>query len=84
MDFLLKNEGVVVEIKKTRNGLNAFQLANDLIIDIERYQKHPDCKVLFCFVYDPEGRIANPDSLEELGKPHGNIDVIVLVAPKGK
>jgi hypothetical protein len=84
MDFLLKNEGIVVETKKTRIGLTPIDLANQLIADIERYQAHPDCKVLFCFVYDPEGRIANPEGLEELSKPHGNIDVTVLVAPKGK
>ena len=84
MDFLLKNEGIVIETKKTRTGLTPIELANQLIVDIERYQKHPDCKMLLCFVYDPEGRIANPEGLEELGKPHGNIDVTVLVAPKGK
>jgi hypothetical protein len=84
MDFLLKNEGIVVETKKTRLGLSTSDLANQLIVDIERYQAHPDCKMLFCFVYDPEGRIADPESLEELGKPHGNIDVIILVTPKGK
>jgi REase_DpnII-MboI len=84
MDFLLKNEGIVVETKKTRSKLSAIELANELISDIERYQAHQDCKMLLCFVYDPEGRIANPESLEELGKPHGNIDVSVLVAPKGK
>ena len=84
MDFLLKNEGIVIETKKTRIGLSPNELANQLIIDIERYQKHPNCKMLLCFVYDPEGRIANPEGLEELSKPHGNIDVNVLVAPKGK
>ena len=84
MDFLLKNEGIVIETKKTRKGLSPNELANQLIVDIERYQKHPDCKILLCFVYDPEGRIANPEGLEELGKPHGNIDVTVLVTPKGK
>jgi hypothetical protein len=84
MDFLLKNEGIVVEVKKTRIGLTQKELADQLIVDMERYQAHPDCKVLFCFIYDPEGRIGNPEGIEELSKPHGNIDVIVLVAPKGK
>lgn len=85
MDFLLKNEGIVVEIKKTRIGLSPTDLADQLIVDMERYQAHPDCKVLFCFVYDPEGRIATPEVIEQdLSKPHGNIDVRVMVTPKGK
>jgi len=85
MDFLLKNEGIVVEAKKTREGLSARNLADQLIIDIERYQEHPDCKILLCFIYDPEGRLANPETLElDISKPHGNIEVRVLVFPKGR
>lgn len=84
MDFLLKNEGIVVEAKKTREGLSAKVLGDQLIIDIERYQAHPDCKMLLCFIYDPEGRLASPEALElDLSKPHGNIEVKVIVAPKG-
>ncbi|MBU7029560.1 MAG: hypothetical protein HXS48_21690 [Theionarchaea archaeon] len=36
-----------------------------LLIDIERYQNHQDCQVLFCFIYDPEGKISNPRGLEK-------------------
>lgn len=83
MDFLLKNEGIVVEAKKTREGLTPKILADQLIVDIERYQAHPDCKILLCFIYDPEGRLASPEALEQdLSKPHGNIEVKVLVSPK--
>lgn len=85
MDFLLKREGIVLETKKTRGGLSAKDLADQLIVDIERYRTHPDCKMLFCFVYDPEGRIANPEGLEhDLTKVQENIAVRVLVTPKGK
>ncbi|MDP3513592.1 MAG: hypothetical protein Q8S20_12655 [Sulfuritalea sp.] len=64
MDFLLKQERIVVEIKKTRKGLDSKTVGNELIEDIHRYQSHPDCDALICFVYDPEGRIANPRGLE--------------------
>ncbi|MGC2236173.1 MAG: hypothetical protein WA584_08430 [Pyrinomonadaceae bacterium] len=64
MDFLVKNEQIVIEAKKTRKGLAAKELGEQLIIDIEKYSKHPDCKTLVCFVYDPEGRIANPRGVE--------------------
>ena len=64
VDFLLKNEKIVIEIKKTRKGLDAKKLGEELIIDISRYQSHPDCNFLFCFVFDPEELINNPRGLE--------------------
>lgn len=83
VDFLLANEKIVVEIKKTRVGLKAKEVGEELIIDISRYQKHPDCKALVCFVYDPEGRIANPRGLENDLRRTGDFAVTVLVVPKG-
>lgn len=85
VDFLLKKEKIVVEVKKTRKDLSARSIGEQLIIDIARYQAHPDCKQLVCFVYDPEGRIGNPVGLEtDLTKKHGELPVTVIVAPKGK
>lgn len=83
MDFLLKNEQTVVETKKWRKGLNAKTLGNELIDDIARYKAHPDCKTLFCFVYDPEAKIANPIGIEnDLTKIHDSINVIVVIEPR--
>lgn len=64
VDFLLKNEKVIIEVKKTRDHLEDKEIGDQLIIDIERYQAHPDCDRLICFVYDPEGRIGNPVGLK--------------------
>jgi hypothetical protein len=64
IDFLLKREQIIVEIKKTRKTLSAKDIGDQLIIDTKRYKAHPDYKCLFCFVYDPEGRIENPSGLE--------------------
>lgn len=84
MDFLLKQEKLVIEVKKTRKGLGAKEVGEQLIVDIERYQAHPDCKALICFVYDPEGRIANPCGLEnDLNGDKSGINVRVIIAPKG-
>lgn len=84
MDFLLKQDDAVVEIKKTRKGLAARQVCEELIIDIQRYQAHPSCKTLVCFVYDPEGRISNPSGIEnDLSKDHEDLRVQVIIAPKG-
>jgi len=83
MDFLLKTEQVVVETKKTRSSLTEKRIGEELIVDIVKYCMHPDCKVLFCFVYDPEARIANPSGLEnDLSKLHNGLQVIVVVEPK--
>lgn len=84
VDFLLKNEQIVVEIKKTRSGLSDKQIGEQLIVDIERYVAHPDCKTLICFVYDPEGRIGNPRGVEtDLMKPkRDGLSVAVYIRPQ--
>ena len=81
-DFLLKQEKIVIETKKTRKGLGNRELADELIIDIDRYKTHPDCKYLICFVYDPENRIRNPRGFEyDLSKHTDGIEVIVIIRP---
>jgi hypothetical protein len=57
VDFLLKKERTVIEAKKTRAKLGTKEVVDQLLVDIGRYQAHPDCDSLICFVYDPEGRI---------------------------
>lgn len=64
LDFLLKDEQIVIEVKKTRKDLNDRKIGEELMIDIVTYTAHQDCKQLFCFVYDPDGRINNPIGLE--------------------
>jgi hypothetical protein len=84
MDFLLKNEKIVIETKKTRKGLGSKEVGEELIIDIEKYQNHPDCKTLVCFVYDPEGRIPNPKGIEnDLNRTEDDLTVKVIIAPSG-
>lgn len=84
-DFLLKKEKIVIEVKKTRSNLKGKQLGEQLIIDIAKYAVHPDCKLLFCFVYDPDGYISNPAGIESdlnrNGKDEMNVKVIII--PKG-
>lgn len=83
-DFLLKPEQVVIEVKMTRKNLDQKEVANQLIIDKERYKSHSDCKTLICFVYDPEGRCHNPVALEhDLSDESSSPQVLVVVAPKG-
>ena len=64
MDFLLKDEQLVVEVKKTRDNMRDKLIGEQLIVDIAKYREHPDCRTLVCFIYDAEGLIANPAGLE--------------------
>lgn len=82
-DFLLKNEKVVIEIKKTGEKLKDKQLGEQITLDAAKYREHPDCKTLVCFVYDPEGRISNPSGLEnDLSKlSREDLAVIVIIRP---
>jgi hypothetical protein len=82
MDFLLKSEKTVIEVKKTRKGLGDKELGNQLIEDKERYKTHPDCKKLICFTYDPEGRITNPKGLEtDLNKQEPEFEIEIIIKP---
>ena len=85
MDFLIKDNDFVIETKMTREGLADKKLGKQLIEDIAHYKKHPNCKTLFCFVYDPEGLIVNPKGIENdlscKGK-EDNLKVKVFITPK--
>jgi len=82
MDFLLKPEDTVIEVKKTRDTLRDKDVGEQLIIDIDRYAQHSNCKTLVCFVFDPERLLDNPRGLEQdLSGNREKISVIVLVSP---
>ena len=74
----------MIEIKKTRKNLADKEVGEQLLIDISSYGVHPDCQRLYCFVYDPEGRIGNPIGLEndlkKLSKEE--LEIIVMIFPK--
>ncbi|EBS1478561.1 malate dehydrogenase [Salmonella enterica subsp. enterica serovar Saintpaul] len=62
-DFLLKNEKIVIEIKKTRKTLGAGKIGEELLTDMARYRSHQDCDILICFVYDPDCWVNNPNGV---------------------
>lgn len=82
-DFLLPEINTIVEIKKTRQSMSTKQLGEQLIVDIAKYKKHPQCSRLICFVYDPEGRVNNPRGIEnDLSNCDSEIDVRTIIVPK--
>ncbi|MCB9598972.1 MAG: hypothetical protein H6724_10070 [Sandaracinus sp.] len=83
MDFLLKVDRLVIEVKRTRKGLGAKKAKEELAVDIDHYRTHPDCTTLVCFVFDPERLISNPAGFESdlEGQRTEQLDVRVVVAP---
>jgi hypothetical protein len=83
MDFVLKREQVVVEVKMTRKSLKQKEVVKQLTEDKERYRVHPDCRALICFVYDPGAYCDNPAALEDdVSVSSGDFRVAVIVNPK--
>jgi hypothetical protein len=83
MDFLLKGERIVVETKMTRPNRNDKEIGDELLQDIARYKKHPDCSVLVCLIYDPQRLLKNPRGLEAdlESQSGGHLVVKVIVTP---
>ena len=63
MDFLLPAHSLVIETKLVRDRAHAKRIGDELIIDIEHYRRHPNCKRLWCVVYDPDNVITNAEGL---------------------
>jgi hypothetical protein len=79
IDFLLKREKILIEVKKSRPTLKDKDVGNQLIVDIAHYRSHPDCKHLICFVYDPDNLIVNPRGLEDDLNRNSSEEMIVDV-----
>lgn len=80
-DFNLPEYKTFIETKMTRNGLSDKEVGEQLTTDILHYKS--SCKRLICFIYDPEGRLKNPDGLKrdlENSQVEG-LEVKVYVAP---
>ncbi len=83
MDTLLKNEKISIETKMTRQGLGQKQVREQIIIDKSYYKGHPDCKKLYCLVYDPAEKIKNITGFEkDLSDIINGFETKVFVIPK--
>ena len=81
--LLLNRDHLAVVAKKTRSGLTTKELAEQVAADTAHYASRKPCAHLFCFIYDPEGRIGSPTRLEtDLTSVSDSFTVDVLVAPK--
>ena len=59
------------------------KVVDQLIVDKEQYRQHGDCKTLVCFIYDPDHRLTNLDTLEaDLSSDEAGLVTHVVVAPQ--
>lgn len=86
MDFLLKEENIVIETKKTAKNRKEKKISEELIIDITKYKGHKNCKTLICFIYDPDNIIRNRGGfIKDLeSMPTEDIKVKIIVKPEYK
>jgi hypothetical protein len=51
------------------------------MVDIGRYEAHPDCKAIVFFVYDPARLLINPEGLKsDFEKRKWSLSVKVVIA----
>ncbi|MCF5652092.1 hypothetical protein GIV49_21360 [Pseudomonas syringae] len=83
VDFQLVNEGVLIEIKKTRGSLSDRELSNELIVDVIRYSAYEHINKIVFFIYDPETRIRDPlVLLTDIEKLRDKVDVKIFISPR--
>lgn len=80
---LLHQGQLGVVLKKTKPGWGPREIAAELAVDAQQYASYRGCRALFCFVYDPEGRIGDPRIIEsEQSKTVHGLSVHLLISPK--
>jgi len=81
--FVVPRDRILIEVKKTRQGVGAKEITVQLEDDTLYYWTHPDCQTVFCFVYDPEARLGDPYGLEKsLTRQVDGQRVEVFISPK--
>ncbi|MGH9761209.1 MAG: hypothetical protein ACREDR_12240, partial [Blastocatellia bacterium] len=83
IDFVLPDHAIAVELKQGRESLSARELGEQLMVDIERYKKHPNVRRLVCLVFDEDGHIENPRGIErDLSRVQDDIAVTVRIVDR--
>lgn len=81
--LLVNRDQIAIVAKKTGPGMTTKELTDQVLADAAHYRTQGRCSTLFCFVYDPEGRIGSPKRLETtLTSVSEHCRIEVLVAPK--
>jgi hypothetical protein len=80
MDFLIRDAGVAVEVKVTRQGRGERQIKQELLVDINDYQRHSSVQTLIAVVYDIAATFSNSTGFErDMTSRRDALDVVVIV-----
>ncbi len=83
IDFLLNDDSILIEVKKTRKTLKDRHIGEQVAIDMARYRTHQKCKVVYFFIYDPDHFLANPDGLiKDLSKTIDGVEFHTVIVPE--
>jgi hypothetical protein len=81
LDFVLKKEKIILEVKMSSERLGSKELGEELLIDIGRYKEYPDCTDLVIFIYDKADHIRNKkgliNDLQKQSRPELSVTVII-------
>lgn len=78
IDFNLPNEKIIIEIKFATDKLRDKEIGEELVIDNTRYKGKEGWESLFCFVYDPNKKIRNANTLKrQLEDAHEKMIVVI-------
>lgn len=80
-DFLLPKEGIIIEVKHTKNTKAQIKIAEKLIIDIGRYKTVPQVKHMVCAIWDTEHYLSNLVALKtDLEKHNGGFVTAIVMS----
>src|SRR5208337_2900846 len=84
MDFTIKGEKIVIETKIASSSHPGNKIVDELLTDIPRYKKSKDCRLLICFIYDPDFSLREPSAIKiDLEKQSTDkFGVEVVIEPK--
>ncbi len=83
LDFVLKKEKIIIEVKMTNDKITLNKLGQDLLVDIGRYKEYPNCNDLVIFIYDRSDFIRNKTGfINDLqNQSTSKLKVTVLINP---
>jgi len=64
VDFVIPPFELAIELKHSRQSMDAKSLGEELLADVARYGSRADIRHLVCLVFDHEGQLSNPRGLE--------------------
>lgn len=79
LDFVLKEEKIIIETKMTNESLKTKILGEELLVDIARYKAYPNCQHLVIFIYDKGDHIINKRGLIADLEKQSTIDMTISV-----